>query len=165
MRQKNANIFSKFFALFPNTLPHEPFYLTNAGDCIRKGKLNLQDFGHFPGKSWLFDLQNYAPGAVRKCASGKDVSKRLHTPKRYVVIANQCSHWCGPFRSQSVPQRLPCVKGAGKNLWFLTEGLSNCVHKECSERGKFWSPQSRACGGRTRQHELWYDCHRQSSIF
>ena len=33
------------------------------------------------------------------------------------------THWCGST------QRLPCVKGAGKNLRFLTEGLSNCINE------------------------------------
>ena len=35
--------------------------------------------------------------------------------------------------------RLPCAKGAGSRVSRKreTEGLSNCVHRECPERGKF----------------------------
>ena len=31
--------------------------------------------------------------------------------------------------------RLPCVKGAGKNLRFLTEGLSKCVNGSTQKDG------------------------------
>lgn len=47
MRQKNANIFSKIFALFPNMLLPEGFYLNSSQDLYRKKPTNLQDFGHF----------------------------------------------------------------------------------------------------------------------
>ena len=36
MRQKNANIFSKIFALFPNVLLPERFYLATVRICIEK---------------------------------------------------------------------------------------------------------------------------------
>ena len=61
----------------------------------------------------------------------------LKTSRTRLVIASQWNvaqfsgssenhrktQWCGST------QRLPCVKGAGKNLRFLTEGLSNCINE------------------------------------